>query len=193
MLAPIANLLFKFTTHKMGLTPIYKPISRFMLHSKIVRGIKANKFLSFVAKQRFIKDQRKFLFFMNFRYTRLFYNIKHVGFKKMLWRSMKRRLLPQFVKNTIFSYKTIKYFRRMGEKVDGYLEVLEGIYHYLEKRADYIGLWILGRYKNETERFRRYKEESWIYKYSDILESLVEERGEIRILLTDKYDDEKDI
>jgi hypothetical protein len=37
------------------------------------------------------------------------------------------------------------------------------------------------------------KEESWIYKYSDILENLVEERGEIRILLTDKYDDEKDI
>ncbi|MBQ4208937.1 hypothetical protein II654_00620 [bacterium] len=60
MLAGVANYLIRITANKMGLTPIYKNIERFMLHHKIVKVIKESKFLNYVAKQRFIRDQRKF-------------------------------------------------------------------------------------------------------------------------------------
>ena len=192
MLAGIANYLFQITLNKMGLTPIYKTINRFMLHSNIVKRIKNHEYLSFVAKQRFIKHQRKFFLMTNFFTTRLYYNFKEYGLKYVVKKRVKRMMLPQLVRSSLFCWKTIKYFQRIGEKVDGYAAILPNIYHHLEKRADYVIAWILGRYKNETERLKLYREGRWIYQYADILKALVEERGTMKILMTDKYDDEED-
>ena len=44
MLAGIANYLLKITVNKLGLTPLYKNVSRFILHSKIIKGIKTHEF-----------------------------------------------------------------------------------------------------------------------------------------------------
>ena len=192
MLAGVANYLIRITANKMGLTPIYKNIERFMLHHKIVKVIKESKFLKYVAKQRFIRDQRKFWLFTNFFTTRLWFNFQRHGLKYVVKKKLTRRITPQFVKSCLFCWKTIKYFKTIDEKIEGFVPYFESVQRYLQKKADYISLWILGRYKNETERFKRFTQEKrihLIYQYADILESLVQEKGQMRILMNDKYDD----
>lgn len=195
MLAGIANYLLKISVNKLGLTPFYKNVSRFILHSKIIKGIKTHKFLNDVAKQRFMKNQRKFYLFTNFFITRLYYNFKHFGLKRIVKQRLRRKILPQQIRSAIFCWKTIKYFKTIGEKADGYVALLEDIYQHLESRADYCALWVMGRYVNETERLKEYKKGKWVYQYADILESLMVEKAQMKILLSNSdkyYEDEEE-
>ena len=88
MLAGIANYIFKILALKSGILPIYKTVSRFMLFSDIVKGIKLSQIIPNFYKPKFIRQQTKFFFLYNFRYTRMFMNIKNHGSNEMRVRTV---------------------------------------------------------------------------------------------------------
>jgi hypothetical protein len=133
MLAGIANYIFKILAIKSGILPIYKTVSRFMLYSNIVKGIKLSQIIPNFYKPKFIKQQTKFFLLYNFRYTRMFMNIKNHGFKSITKRKLRRKFLPQEVRYMRFAYKTIKYFRPISEKA---LNVVRHYERMFEKKED---------------------------------------------------------
>ena len=137
MLAGIANYIFKILALKSGILPIYKTVSRFMLYSDIVKGIKLSQIIPNFYKPKFIKQQTKFFLLYNFRYTRMFMNIKNHGFKSIVKRKLRRKFLPQEVRYMRFAYKTIKYFRPISEKA---LNVVRHYERMFEKKEDLFAL-----------------------------------------------------
>ena len=134
MLAAVANYVFKILAVKTKILPIYKTVSRFMLFSDIVKGIKLSKVIPNFYKPKFIRQQAKFFLLYNFRYTRMFMNIKHHGFKSIVKRKLRRKFLPKEVRYMRFAYKTIKYFRPISEKA------LSVVLHYermFDKKEDF--------------------------------------------------------
>ena len=103
MLAGVANYFVKILFSKLHLQGVYRGVSRFVLHSKIVKGLKTSKVLDNIAKINAIKEQRKFWFFSNFRYTRMFMYMKEYGVEPFFKRKLRKKFLPKEVRHMRFA------------------------------------------------------------------------------------------
>ena len=189
MLAGVANYFVKILFSKLHLQGVYRGVSRFVLHSKIVKGLKTSKVLDNIAKINAIKEQRKFWFFSNFRYTRMFMYMKEYGVEPFFKRKLRKKFLPKEVRHMRFAWKTIRYFRPLGEKALRTIKHYEEMFMKAKLREDY---WAYHTFASWVkENFDEFKDRG--NDYDEIIKDFVAKQNEGMRTDTKKTQDKLDI